>query len=49
MLLYGAEVWGARKYERIERAHYYLCKRFMNTSLNASYYAVISQVSYGKP
>ena len=43
MLLYGAEVLGARKYECIERAHYYLCKRFMNTSLNASNYAVIGE------
>ena len=43
MLLYGAEVWGARQYECIERIHYYLRKRFLNTSLNASNYAVTGE------
>ena len=43
MLLYGAEVWGIRQYECIKRVQYYLCKRFMNISLNASNYAILAE------
>ena len=43
MLLYNAKVWGVRQYECIERAQYYLCKRIMNISLNASNYAVLGE------
>ena len=43
MLLYGAEIWGVRQYECIERVQYYLCKRFMNVNLKASYYAVLGE------
>ena len=43
MLLYNAGVWGVRQYECIERAQYYLCKRVMNISLNASNYAVFGE------
>ena len=43
MLLYGAEIWGVRQYECIERVQYYLCKRFMNVNLKASNYAVLGE------
>ena len=42
MLLYGAEIWGVRQYECIERVQYYLCKIFMNVK-KASNYAVLCE------
>ena len=29
-LLYGAEIWGYRKYEQIERVHLFACKHFLH-------------------
>ena len=30
ILMYGAELWGYQRFEKIEKAHLFACKRFLN-------------------
>jgi len=40
-LLYGSEIWGANRYDDLERVQIYACKRFMCSKQNASNAAVL--------
>ena len=40
-LLYGAEVWGLKGYDCLERIQNYACKRYMNIGQNACNAAVL--------
>ena len=40
-LLYGAEVWGLKRYECLERIQDYACKRYMNVGQNRCNAAVL--------